>query len=40
MNELEIENAAMRRVIGIIENLDLDEFTKDTIIHAIARGGN
>jgi hypothetical protein len=40
MNQLQIENAVMRRVIDAIEELDLDEFTKDTIIHAIAREDN
>lgn len=38
MNPVEIENQVMNRVIEAIEGLDLDEFTKDKVIHAIARG--
>jgi hypothetical protein len=38
MNALEIENKVMERVIEAIEALDLDEFIKDEVIHAIARG--
>jgi hypothetical protein len=38
MNILDIENQVMKQVIETIEALDLDEFTKDKVIHAIARG--
>lgn len=36
-NHLDGENAEHKRIVNIIEELDLDEFMKDEIIHAIAR---